>query len=105
MRFALAALAAVATLAIAVPAANAGFSNPVTAKLENPFAVAKNDVVAAGVVWACTGDTCSARMERRSPVARDCGLLAREVGRIVSYTVGSTALDEAGLATCNARAR
>jgi hypothetical protein len=105
MRFALAALAAVSALALSAPTAQAGFANPVVAKLENPLTAAKNDVVAAGVVWACSADTCAARMERRTPVARDCGLLAREVGRITSFTVAGQALNEAGLATCNSRAR
>lgn len=105
MRLTLVAAAAAAALAFAAPAAQASFTNPVTAKLQTAMATPNNDVVAAGVVWACSGDTCITRMERRTPVARDCGLLAREVGRISSFSVGTQALDERGLATCNARAR
>jgi hypothetical protein len=104
MRFALVAAAILAT-ALTGTAAVASMSNPAVAKLEAPLDRASNDIVAAGVVWACEGDTCSSRLDRRAPVARDCAQLAREVGRVASFSVDGVELDAEGLATCNRRAR
>jgi hypothetical protein len=95
------ALAAFATAG----AAGAAFTNPVTVKLEKPLERAANNIVAAGVVWSCEGDTCTANLDRRRPMPRDCGDVAREVGKVVSFTLAGQDLDQAGLETCNRRAR
>lgn len=92
-------------LALAATAAFASVTQVVTARLAAPVAETNNAVVAAGAVWNCEGTVCVARMERRTPVARDCRMLAREVGQITEFSVGDLRLDAAGLETCNRSAR
>jgi hypothetical protein len=101
MRLALATL--IAATALVSTAAVAEFSNVVTAKLEAPTATAQ--IIAAGAAWNCAGDTCVARLERRTPVVRDCRQLAREVGRVKEFRVGALAMAEADIAKCNESAR
>jgi hypothetical protein len=101
MRLALATIF-VAT-ALTATAAVAEFNNLVTAKLEAPTATAQ--VIAAGVAWNCAGDTCLARMDRRTPVVRDCRQIAREVGRIKEFSVGALQLSAEDVAKCNSSAR
>jgi hypothetical protein len=93
----------VAATALLSTAAYAEFSNIVTAKLEAPTANAQ--VIAAGVAWNCAGDTCVSRMERRTPVVRDCRQLAREVGRIKDFRVGTVTMAADDMAKCNESAR
>lgn len=80
---------------------SAGLVQPVSAKLVAPLSAPKNDVIAADVIWSCAGDTCESQIERRSAMARDCRPLARQVGKIASFKVGSNELDAAGLEACN----
>jgi hypothetical protein len=101
MRLAIASL--IAASALVSTAALAEFSNIVTAKLEAPAASAQ--VIAAGAAWACAGDTCVARMERRTPIVRDCRQLVREVGRVKEFRVGTVSMSEADVAKCNEAAR
>lgn len=81
--------------------ANAGLMQTVTAKLQTPLSAPMNDVIAAEVAWQCEGDTCLSQIDRRTPMARDCRQLARQVGPIASFTVGALELAEADLAKCN----
>lgn len=96
---------AAAAATLAATAAFAATTNPVVVKLETPVERAANNIVAAGAVWACAGDTCTARLDRRRPMPRDCGDVAREVGKVVSFKLNDLELDAAGLETCNRRAR
>lgn len=79
----------------------AGNMQTISAKVQNTFSAPKKDVIAGDGVYYCDADSCTASMERAKPMARDCRALARVVGPIVSFKVGETALDEAGLAACN----
>ena len=90
--------------ALTATSAFAAFNN-VVVKLATPVAQASNDVIAAGVVWDCAGDTCSSVMDRKTASVRDCRQVARTLGPVVSFSVGATSLDAAGLAACNAPAR
>jgi hypothetical protein len=74
-------------------------------KLATPVAQANTPVIALGAGWNCTGDTCTANLDRKSPAVRDCRQIARVVGPIVGFTVGAKSLDAAGIAACNAPAR
>jgi hypothetical protein len=89
----------------AAGAAMASFSQPVVVKLETPVERASNAVVAVGVAWSCAQDTCQGRLERRKPMARDCGEVARAVGKVASFKLGDKELTSEELAVCNRRAR
>ena len=98
----------IAAAFVAFAAAGAAYAatvNTVTVRLERPLDRPTNSLVAAGVVWTCTGDTCVSRIERRTPLARDCRDVARTVGRVASFKVGETELDATGLEACNRSAR
>lgn len=90
------AFAAVAALGLLAGAAYA--KTDVTAKLAAPQAE-KTRVIAAGAVWMCEGDSCTAQLQR-APTARVCMELAREVGQITAFG----ALSAEDIARCNTRA-
>lgn len=79
----------------------AGNINEVKVVLANTLSAPKLNVIAGDGVFNCDGNTCTASMERQKPMSRDCRPLARQVGKVVSFQVGSVALDEKGLETCN----
>jgi hypothetical protein len=97
------AIAIAATLLFASSAAFA-VSNTVVAKLETPMSESKI-VIAGSAAWTCQGDACSVVLDRKTPMVRDCRVIAREVGRIASFKVGTSELDAAGIAACNASAK
>jgi hypothetical protein len=101
MRLLSAAIAA--TLLLASSAAFA-VSNTVVAKLETPMAEAQV-VIAGNAAWTCQNDSCSVVLDRKTPMVRDCRVIAREVGRIASFKVGTKELDVAGIAECNTSAK
>ena len=90
------AFAAVAALGLLAGAAYA--KTDVTAKIATAQP-AHSRVIASGVIWACEGDTCTAKLER-APTARNCIDLASKVGQVVSMG----GLAETDLARCNTRA-
>lgn len=92
------------TLALTATAAFAATSFA-TIKLATPVAQPNTPVIALGAGWNCTGDTCTANLDRKSPAVRDCRTIARTVGPIVSFTVGTKSLNAAGITACNAPAR
>jgi hypothetical protein len=96
-----------ATLAVALTAttAIAAALSPSSVKLVTPVATPNTAVIALNTGWNCTGDTCTAMLDRKSPAVRDCRQIARAVGPIAGFTVGAKSLDEAGIAACNAAAR
>jgi hypothetical protein len=87
--------------AIALPAA-AG--NGFTAKLAAPMDRAEN-IVAAKALWACSGDTCVAELNRKTATVRTCKKIASEVGELAAFGNGKDSLSEADLAKCNASAK
>jgi hypothetical protein len=92
-----------ASLALSTTAALAGVST-VTVKLVTPLAEPNKTVIALSTAWNCAGDTCVATLDRKSPAVRDCRQIARVVGPVASFTVGSKSLDAAGIQACNAPA-
>jgi hypothetical protein len=91
-------------LALTASAALAAYSSA-TVKLVTPVAQPNTAVIALNTGWNCTGDTCVANLDRKSPAVRDCRQIARALGPVAAYTVGAKSLDEAGIAACNAPAR
>ena len=63
-------------------------------------AASEAKAIAGGVVFRCEGTMCTAPRSRDRAL-RVCRELHREVGSIVSFTAGGTALSEADLARCN----
>jgi hypothetical protein len=61
-------------------------------------------VITDGVLWRCGTDGCVTSNATSRP-AIVCAQAVRKVGRLASFTVGTTAFDEAALAKCNAKAK
>lgn len=98
--------AILASLALALTAGAAlATSSNVTVKLATPLAQPNSAVIALNTAWNCVGDTCIGTLDRKNPAVRDCRSIARVVGPIAGFTVGTKSLDEAGIAACNAPAR
>ena len=92
---------AAAAAAIVLPAA-AGTS--FTAKLATPFD-SKENVVAAKALWSCSGDTCVAKLNRRTVTVRTCKKVASEVGVLAGFSNDKESLSEEDLAKCNEAAK
>ena len=90
--------AAAAIAALALTGGVALAKTDVTAKIAAPQPE-RTRVIAAGVVWMCSGDTCTAKLPSQ-PNARICMALAREVGQVVAFSE----LKDEDLARCNTRA-
>lgn len=56
--------------------------------------------IAGGVIWQCSGTTCTAAKGNSRPLVM-CARLAREAGPITSFTAGGEALAAEQLARCN----
>jgi hypothetical protein len=84
-------------------AASANRSEAVTATVSQPFA-ADSRVIAAGIVWNCSGDACIANAERIVNV-RTCRRLAREVGPVTAFASATAALTAEQIEACNTAAR
>ena len=98
--------AILASLALALTAGAAlATSSNVTVKLATPLAQPNSALIALNTAWNCVGDTCIGTLDRKNPAVRDCRSIARVVGPITGFTVGTRSLDEAGIAACNAPAR
>lgn len=98
--------AILASLALALTATAAfAATSFATIKLVSPVAQANTAIIALGAGWNCTGDTCTANLDRKSATVRDCRTIARAVGPIVGFSVGTKSLNAAGIAACNAPAR
>jgi hypothetical protein len=91
------------TLALTASAALAAFSTA-SVKLVTPVAQPNTAIIALNTGWNCTGDTCTATLDRKSPAVRDCRQIARVAGPIAGYSVGTKSLDAAGITACNAPA-
>lgn len=61
-------------------------------------------VIADGVLWRCGDNGCTATNATSRP-AIVCAQAVRKVGKLASFTVGTTAFDEVTLAKCNAKAK
>jgi hypothetical protein len=95
------ALAALATLTLAGRAA----AEPVVVKLQSPLSSATKPV-AGGTVFECLGDVCAARNPTvDSGTVRACRELARQVGPVASFGLGSKPLAASELSSCNENAR
>ncbi len=97
----IAAFASVATAGFGMAAAPAAAQAPATyfqAQLAAPASDAR--VIAGGVVWRCTGTTCTAPESGKRPL-RVCRELSREVGEISSFAINGEALEADRLARCN----
>jgi hypothetical protein len=93
------------TLALTATAAFAATMSASSVTLVTPVATPNTAKIAMNVGWNCTGNTCTAMLDRKSPMVRDCRTLVRDLGAISGYTVGTKSLDAAGIAACNAPAR
>jgi hypothetical protein len=90
--------ALLAATLVAAPAAAANFS----ARLTAPAAAQK--IVARDVVWRCGPDACLSASESSRPVVA-CQGLAKQTGRVDSFTVDGRAFSSNELAKCNAAAK
>ena len=90
--------------ALTATAAFAAFNN-VVVKLKTPVAEASNSIIVLGAAWNCAGDTCTSVLDRKTAQVRDCRQVARALGPVASFSVGSSNLDEAGIVACNAAAK
>ena len=99
------AILATLSFALTASAAFAATLSPVTVKLATPLAVPNSSIIALNTGWNCVGDTCIGTLDRKSPAVRDCRQIARVVGPVAGFTVGTKSLDVAGIAACNAPAR
>ena len=98
----LAAAAAIASLSVIAPAAQA--KEPVVAKLRNSIA-ARTKVVAGGAVFQCVGSACvSAAPNDRTIAVASCKDLVKAVGPVDSFGDNLKQLDADKLAACNAAA-
>jgi hypothetical protein len=75
--------------------------NEVVATLESPLSAPQTDVIAGDGVFNCEGNICISYMERKTPMARDCRALARNIGKISAFKVGTKELDTNGILACN----
>jgi len=102
MKHALATACAVFSLSMA----GAAFADSqISAKLEAPQPKPLK-LIAASAVWNCEADGCSAALAPDDAVGvSGCKELAKQVGRLVSYTFDRKSLDEKGLAKCNTVAK
>lgn len=71
------------------------------AELSQPAGQAS--MAAAGVVWSCDGNACTAPRSNSRP-AIVCARLVREAGTLTSFTVAGTAMSATDLERCNAAA-
>jgi hypothetical protein len=92
------------TLALTASAAFAAYSTA-TVTLVTPVSQPNTAIIALNTGWNCTGDTCVATLDRKSPAVRDCRQIARVAGPIAGYSVGTKSLDAAGITACNAPAK
>ena len=90
---------ALSASALFASAASAGYYNatPVAAP-------AKATLIAGSIMWKCDGGVCSAP-KTTSRDAIVCEQVVKRIGSVSTFTVNGTALDEATLAKCNARAK
>ena len=89
------ALAVLAALAIATPAAGATYSGkPVTAASASKF-------VSRDIIWNQVGASYQGSTNESRPLVL-CQSLAKRAGRLESFTVNGNAFAEADLAKCNA---
>jgi hypothetical protein len=98
-------LFASAVLALTASAAFAATMSASTVTLVTPVPVPNTAVIALNTGWNCSGTTCTAMLDRKSPQVRDCRQIVRAVGPVAGFTVGTKSLDAAGITACNAGAR
>ncbi|HKT54849.1 MAG TPA: hypothetical protein VJP88_10395 [Caulobacteraceae bacterium] len=102
MKLRLIAVAGALTAAVAAPSA---FAEPVTAKLQAPTDHPVK-LVAGGAIFECLGDVCAARTPSSDTAGvRGCKDLARQVGPVGAFGLGSRQLSPDQLVECNASAR
>lgn len=97
---------ATAVAAISFSIAGAALADSeISAKLATAQA-AHLKLIAASAVWNCEGDSCyaSGAPDDASGVT-GCKELARQVGRLESYTFDRRSLDDKALAKCNTAAK
>ncbi|CAN5463962.1 hypothetical protein BH09PSE4_BH09PSE4_21040 [soil metagenome] len=66
--------------------------------------VGKTSIITRETAWACSGATCVAKQAPERDAVL-CALVARQVGKLSSFTVGGAAYDPAALDKCNAKAK
>jgi hypothetical protein len=99
-----------ALISLAAAAFTLGVSAPALAQAPTyrvvPVAkIATNDSVIVGeTLWNCGAAGCTTAKSTSRP-AVVCEQTAKKFGKIESFTVGTTAFDEAALAKCNAKAK
>jgi hypothetical protein len=95
-------LVALAVAAAFFSVANA--ADAVTAKLQAPLA-APTETIAGGAVFECAADTCTTSDASADWSVSGCRDLARSVGVVASFGVGSRQLSADKLAACNKAAK
>ena len=102
MKYALATACAVLSFSFA----GAAFADSqITAKLAAPQS-APVKLIAASAVWNCEADSCFAGLAPDDAIGvSGCKELARQVGRLSSYTFDGKPLDQKSLDRCNTAAK
>ena len=67
-------------------------------------AIVHTNVIADGVMWRCGSEGCLATNATSRP-AIVCAQAVRKVGKLESFSVGTTAFDADALAKCNTKAK
>ena len=75
-----------------------------TATLETPVSKAEK-IVAAKALWNCADDTCVAELKRKTVRVSTCKKVAKEVGKLASFSNGEETLSAEDLERCNAVAK
>ena len=75
-----------------------------TANLETPTSE-RMEFVANKAIWVCEGETCVADLNRRNPTVRSCRAVAKEAGRLASFSSERGELEQADLDKCNESAK
>lgn len=94
-------IASFLTLGTAVSAQTRVSGPTYRAELAQPASTAR--MAAAGVVWTCDGNACTAPRSNSRP-AIVCARLVREAGVLTSFAVSGTAMSASDLERCNAAA-
>ncbi len=69
------------------------------ATLKAPLAAPRQAII-DGVMWSCSGDSCTAADEG-GRIQSTCGMVVRRFGQVTSFAAGPRALGAAELERCN----
>jgi len=86
-------------------AAGASAAPPSGYRVTPVTAPADGQRIVHDIAWRCASGSCSAQRSAQSTDATICSAVAREMGPLQSFFVGSDAFDQPAIEKCNQRAR